>query len=221
MDIKDNIFWIGHAGFYIKANGTTIFIDPFKVSGSVKEKADILLITHPHFDHNNKEDIDKVRKEDTKFIAPQKCLEDKKYKQAEVSKPGSRTEISGIVIEAVPAYNTAQEKQKFHPKSENWVGYVINVNGTRIYHAGDTDLIPEMGHLKDIDVALLPMGGMYTMDEDAAAQVASIIKPNTVIPMHYKMVLGKEKSDKLEMSIKEKLKNVLLLREVQDPIYSF
>lgn len=221
MEQTENIFWIGHAAFYIKARSTTIFIDPFKVSEKVTEKADIILITHPHFDHNNKPDIEKVSKPETKFIAPQGALDPNEYKNLEVSMPGFRSDINGIKIEAVAAYNKTQERQKFHPRAENWVGYIIEMEGKRIYHAGDTDFIPEMEGIKSIDVALLPTGGTYTMDELEMVNAANAIKPKTVVPMHYKMLLGKEKADALEKSITEKLKNAHIMREVQDPIYSF
>ncbi|MDE1870873.1 MAG: MBL fold metallo-hydrolase [Candidatus Micrarchaeota archaeon] len=221
MNVRESIFWIGHAAFYIKAKGTTIFIDPFKVGDGIKEKADIMLITHPHFDHNSKADIDRVRKDSTRIIAPKNCLDGKEYRHLEVSMPGFRTKINDVEIEAVSAYNKSEERQKFHPKSENWVGYVISIDGTRIYHAGDTDLIPEMENIRDIDVALLPMGGTYTMAEEDAINAAKKIGPKTVIPMHYKMVLGRERSDQLEKSVTGKLKNALILKEVQEPMYSF
>jgi L-ascorbate metabolism protein UlaG (beta-lactamase superfamily) len=220
MEPNDIIRWVCHACFYIKANGTTIFIDPFRVSDSVKEKADIVLLTHAHFDHTSLQDIERVRKKHTKFIASQKCLDKNSYKH-EVSKPGFSTSFNGIKIEAVPAYNLKEERLKFHPKSENWVGYIIEANGMRIYHAGDTDVIPEMRKLKDIDIALLPMGGGYTMALDEGIEAAKEISPKRVIPMHYKMLLGKEKSEELEKKLKSALGNATILKEVQDPIYSF
>lgn len=216
----DTIFWIGHASFYIKTKEATVFIDPFRVSDAVKEKADLILITHAHFDHNSKPDIEKVRKDDTKFVAPQKCLEAKEYKH-EVSRPGFATSYRGISIEAVPSYNKREERLKFHPRSENWVGYVLDVGGMRIYHAGDTDFIPEMAALKDIDVALLPMGGTYTMAMDEAIEAAKTIAPRTVVPMHYKMLLGKDGSTDMEKQLKSKIGNATILREVQAPVYSF
>jgi L-ascorbate metabolism protein UlaG (beta-lactamase superfamily) len=221
MKIEDKIFWIAHAGFYIKANGTTIFIDPFKVSDKVQEKADLILLTHAHFDHTNKPDIEKVRKDDTKFIAAQKCLDKNEYKNLVVSKPGFKTSFDGIAIEAVPAYNLKSERLQFHPKSEQWVGYIITVDGERIYHSGDTDMIPEMEQLSGIDIAFLPMGGTYTMTLDEAAEAATAIAPKTVVPMHYKMLLGEAGSAQLEKNVKAKIKNVKIMSEVQDPIYSF
>ncbi|MGI0100483.1 MAG: MBL fold metallo-hydrolase [Candidatus Micrarchaeaceae archaeon] len=221
MELEDTLFWVGHASFYIKANGATIFIDPFKVSDSVKEKADLILLTHAHFDHTNKPDIEKVRNSGTKFIASQKCLDKKEYGSLEVSRPGFKTDFKGIGIEAVRAYNHKKERLGFHPKEEEWVGYVLDIDGTRIYHAGDTDFIPEMSDLKDIDYALLPMGGTYTMTVDEAAEAAKEIKPKKVIPMHYKMILGENASRELEAKAKSKMDNAIIMNEVQDPIYSF
>jgi L-ascorbate metabolism protein UlaG (beta-lactamase superfamily) len=221
MNINDNLFWICHAGFYIKTNGYNIFIDPIKLSDKVKEKADLILLTHPHPDHTNKPDIEKVMKHETKFIAAEKCLDKKDYKNVEISKPSFMTNFNGILIEAVHAYNLKEERMKFHPKSENWVGYIIDIDGFRIYHAGDTDVIPEMSKLGKIDVALLPMGGNYTMGIEEGIRAAEIIKPKWVIPMHYKMLLGEEKSKDLEKEVKSKLKNAFIMKEVQDPIYSF
>lgn len=221
MKIEDTIFWIGHASFYIKANGKTIFIDPFKVSDSIKEKADLVLITHAHFDHNSKPDIGKVTRKDTRFIASQKCLDPKEYKNLSVSSPGFKTDFNGIEIEAISAYNLKDERLNFHPKHENWVGYLIKTDGMLIYHAGDTDIIPEMRQLKNIDVALLPMGGTYTMEMSEAVEAANLIKPRNVVPMHYKMLLGKKGSAELESKLRSSLKNSVIMEEVQDPIYSF
>jgi len=219
VEIEKMLFWIGHASFYIEANGTTLFVDPFKVTERVKAKADLILVTHAHHDHDDPASVERVRKEDTKFIGANKCLNG--YKKLATSKPGFKTKFNGIEIEAVPAYNTKEERLKFHPREENWVGYIIDVEGLRIYHAGDTDHIPEMGALKDIDVALLPVGGTYTMNVDDAIGAAKSISPKTVIPMHYKMLLGEPGSEELERKLKSRLGNVLIMQEVQDPIYSF
>jgi L-ascorbate metabolism protein UlaG (beta-lactamase superfamily) len=221
MKINENIFWIGHASFYIKVNGMNVFIDPFKVSDAVKEKADLILITHAHMDHNNRDDIEKVRKSDTKFIAAQKCLDWKEKNQMAVSKPGFKTEFNGIKIEAVPAYNLRPERLKNHPKEENWVGYIIEADGARLYHAGDTDIIPEMKNLKNIDIALLPMGGTYTMSVEEGIEAAGIVNAKTIVPMHYKMLVGEEGSKQLEEKVKSKLKNAVIMKEVQKPNYSF
>ncbi len=220
MEIEESIFWIGHASFYIKTNAGNVFIDPFKVNDTFSEKADLVLVTHDHFDHHSASDIGKVRKPDTKFIAANNCLKGERNLIA-VAKPGSSIDFKGVKVTAVPAYNLRDERLKFHPKSENWVGYIIETGGRRIYHAGDTDLIPEMGSLENIDVALLPCGGTYTMSLDEAAKAADRIKPRTVVPMHYKMLLGKEKSEELESNAKSLIGNARIMKEVQSPLYSF
>ena len=220
MGIDESIFWIGHASFYIKTSSGNVFIDPFKVNYTVSDKADLVLVTHDHFDHHSASDIDKVRKPDTKFIAANNCLKGERNLIAAV-KPGSSIGFKGIKVTAVPAYNLREERLKFHPKSENWVGYIIEVEGKRIYHAGDTDVIPEMDGLENIDVALLPCGGTYTMTLDEAAQAADRIRPRAVVPMHYKMLLGKEKSDELESQARSLIGNARIMKEVQNPIYSF
>ena len=220
------LHWICHAGFYIKTNDTTIFIDPIRISDEVKEKADIILITHPHFDHLENNSIKKVADADNvvTIVAPEKALADirldsnhKKLKAA----PGYKTTYNSVGIEAVPAYNNNPERMKFHPKSENWVGYILDIGGTRIYHSGDTDVIQEMSELKDIDIALLSMGGTYTMTFEDALKAAETIKPKSVVPMHYKMILGEKASKELESKVRSHINNAVILKEVQEPIYSF
>lgn len=221
LEIEKNLFWIGHASFYIKTGGMNIFIDPFRISDSVAEKADLILVTHAHMDHNSKEDIDKIRTPDTKFIGAAKCLDWKEKNQIAVAAPGFKTKFANVSIEAVPSYNLNKDRLKNHPKAENWVGYILEIDGKRIYHAGDTDMIPEMKTLRDIDVALLPMGGTYTMAADEAIEAARAIKPRTVIPMHYKMLLGENGSKELEKKVESELENALIMKEVQKPNYSF
>ncbi len=178
----NNIHWLGHASFKLTGE-KIIYIDPYEISET--EKADIILITHTHHDHLSMDDIEKIRKLDTVIFAP----EDARSKLSDFKpvKPYQFFNVGKIKIETVPAYNLDKE---FHPEEKNWVGYVIEINGQRIYHAGDTDLIPEMSELKDIDVALLPIGGTYTMDVTEALQAVNIIAPKIAIPMHYGKLSG-------------------------------
>ena len=178
---------LGHASFQIKASGKVIYIDLKKYGKVVEssEKADIVLVTHGHADHCSPEKILKVQKEDTVIIAPDNCS--KRIKgDVRSLKPGEETEIDGIKIGAVEAYN----HKRFKPSGKPWhpqgygVGYLIKVEGKIIYHAGDTDLIPEMKKLGSVDVALLPTGDKYTMDNAEAAEAALLIKPKVAIPMH-------------------------------------
>jgi len=178
----ENIHWLGHASFKITGD-KIIYIDPYQISDN--EKADIILITHTHYDHLSLEDIQKIRKEDTAILAPADARE--KLTNFYAIKPNEFLTIKGIKIQTVAAYNL--DKQ-FHPQEKQWVGYVIDVNGKRIYHAGDTDLIPEMEELEDIDVAILPVGGTYTMDVTEAVQAVHIIEPRVAIPMHYGKIVG-------------------------------
>lgn len=211
MDVKKTIFWLGHAGFYIKIRDKTIFIDPYRIP-KVKKRADILLITHPHPDHYSKEDIAKVVKKGTIIVCPPGCDGIEKFGMVELVAPGEVREIDGIRIEAVRAYNTQKERLKFHPQENDWVGYVIDTGEGRIYHAGDTDNIPEMAKLKKIDVALIPVGGTYTMDINQGIAAAKRIDSRFIVPMHYKMLV--EDKGKFEEKFRKSVKNALFLEEV-------
>ena len=221
MGLDDVLSYIGHASFYIKAGGCTIFIDPFRAPDSVRGLADLVLITHAHFDHCSKADINKVLKKGARIIAASGCLNAGEYNNLTVAEAGFRTSFNGTGIEAVPAYNIAKEKQQFHPKANGGVGYIVDVDGMRIYHAGDTDLIPEMGDLKDIYAALLPVGGKYTMNVAEAIEAVKIIRPRFFVPMHYKNLLGVEGSRKAEERLMEELPNCHIMKEIQEPAYSF
>ena len=199
----------------------SIFIDPFMVPEGMKEKADLILITHAHFDHCKKEEIDKIIRKDTVLISSQGCLEEKGYRDVVTSKPGFRYEHNGIRIEAVPAYNKKSERLEFHPKRNNWVGYILDVDGTKIYHAGDTDFIDEMGALRGLSAALLPIGGTYVMDVDEAVEAGRHIDAKSVVPMHYKALLGKEGSAKAEERFRKGLANAHVMKEIAEPAYSF
>ncbi|MBI2141964.1 MBL fold metallo-hydrolase [Candidatus Woesearchaeota archaeon] len=186
--------WLGHAAFRV-SDGKVIYVDPFQIAPG--EKADIVLITHPHYDHCSVEDLRKVVKLDTIIVAPIDCqskIASGKLHYAEFKNvaPGSSVSIYGCSIKAVPAYNT---NKHFHSKGDEWVGYVFEVNGVKskkLYHAGDTDFINDMVGLAGmkIDFALLPVGGTYTMNAREAAQAVAMIKPKVVIPMHYGSIVG-------------------------------
>jgi L-ascorbate metabolism protein UlaG (beta-lactamase superfamily) len=137
-----------------------------------------------------------------------------------VAAPGFSTRINDVGIEAIPAYNIKSERLQFHPKANGWVGYIVEAQGKRIYHAGDTDFIPGMKSLGSIYAAMLPVGGKYTMDVDEAMEAAKAIKPEFFVPMHYKNLLGIEGSQKVEEELR-KIGNCRIMREVQEPTYSF
>lgn len=170
------ITWLGHASFKIKSPDLIIYIDPYQVSRG--EKADIILATHEHFDHYDEASVTALSKDNTIVVGPKSVASKARGKVLEA---GQALEIKGVSIKAVPAYNMAKP---FHPKGSG-VGFVIKIADKTIYHAGDTDKIPEMAKLAGIDLALLPIGGTYTMDEAEAAGAVKVIKPKIAIPMHY------------------------------------
>ncbi len=180
--------WTGQAGFLIEA-GSRIYIDPFKLKPGIgAEKADIILITHPHYDHCSIEDLQRIVKDGTIIVCPAECQSKltrlKEKIDMRLIEPGQEQEINRIKVKAVPAYNINKE---FHAKNEYWNGYILEIDGKRIYHAGDTDFIPEMNDFGDLnmDIALLPVGGTYTMNAEEAAKAVFMIKPKLAIPMHY------------------------------------
>jgi L-ascorbate metabolism protein UlaG (beta-lactamase superfamily) len=182
-DVVKNITWLGHDGFLIKGDGKTIAIDPFQVEEC--EPADIILVTHEHYDHCSSEDIRKIQKESTVIVTEPNSA-NKLSGDVRVVQPGDKLTVSGIPIEAVPSYNT---NKAFHPKQNAWLGFIVTVEGVRIYHAGDTDLIPEMNSF-DVDIALLPVSGTYVMTAEEAVEAAKMIKPKLAIPMHYDSIVG-------------------------------
>ncbi len=216
MDL-DFLKWIEHAGFLITLNGKNIYIDPFRFRGSSMPKADIIFITHTHFDHFNEEELKKVATAKTRFVAPKETASKMQGRNVLVVEPNKDYEIEGIKFSTVPAYNVSKE---FHPKANGWVGYVIDVNGTKVYHAGDTDAAEEIKKVK-ADVFLIPVGGHYTMDLADAIKVAQSVKAKVVVPMHYRALLGLEGSKKAEQEFKDKVKNAVILEQIQEPFYSF
>jgi L-ascorbate metabolism protein UlaG (beta-lactamase superfamily) len=171
-------------------NGKVLWVDSFQVDHG-DPKADVLLITHAHADHCSPGDVQKVMKPGTVVVGPPDCIS--KVPVDEANKiavmPGDRRTLDGFSIDVVPAYNI---DKPFHPKANNWVGYIVSVGGRRIYHAGDTDRIPEMKTF-ETDVAFLPIGGTYTMNaQEAAAAASEDIKPKIAVPMHYGAVVGSD-----------------------------
>ncbi len=136
-------------------------------------------------------------------------------------KPGFTDEFRGIGIGTVPAYNYREERRNFHPKENGWIGWIVDVNGYRIYHAGDTDFIDEMKGLGNIGASLLPIGGHYVMTVDEAIEAAKVINAQKAVPMHYKALLGKEGSERAEEKFRKNLKNAAVMKEIQEPMYSF
>jgi L-ascorbate metabolism protein UlaG (beta-lactamase superfamily) len=185
------VHWLGHDSFVLQGS-RTIIIDPFRAKGNYK--ADVLLISHEHSDHLSPEDIKRFTNAATTIIAPKMCegpltgfTQEKRFVQ-----PGSEIEVKGVAIRAVPAYNLNKFREPgkvFHPKEDGKVGYVVTLDGTRFYHAGDSDATPEMMAL-DIDVAFLPVSGTYVMTAEEAAEAAKAMKAKVVVPMHFASIVG-------------------------------
>ncbi|HYM65026.1 MAG TPA: MBL fold metallo-hydrolase [Candidatus Sulfotelmatobacter sp.] len=214
------INWLGNSGFSFHDNmGNNIyFIDPLEINQKIKDKADLIFITHAHSDHFSPKDIDKILKTESVIVAPPDILEKIDKKNVKISvEPNKEYEAKGFKFWTFPAYNTHPNRLKFHPKVNNWVGYFFNINGKKIYHAGDTDFIPEMEVLAKwkIDIAMLPIGGTYTMDALEAAKAANAIGAKITIPMHYKMQ-AREKADQFLEEFKKMVINskVLILEEL-------
>jgi L-ascorbate metabolism protein UlaG (beta-lactamase superfamily) len=175
------IIWLGHAGFkIITKSGKIIYLDPYKITKDV-EKADIIISSHSHGDHFDSRSIKKLFKESTVLLGPKSMSSDLEKFGGKGLKFNEKFEFNGIGIQLVPAYTIQKQT---HPKNNEWAGIIIDTEGKRVYHAGDTERIPEMKNLKDVTVALLPCGGIYTMDFEESCMAAADIKPNIVVPMH-------------------------------------
>ncbi len=189
--------WFHHASFRLSDGKTVVYIDPWKIAGQPRD-ADVIFISHSHFDHCSLPDLGKVVKPDTIVLAPTDTAG--KLPNATAITPGQELAIRNITVQTVPAYNIGKA---FHPKANNWCGAVFTFGKpgatTRIYYSGDTDHTPEMSELKDIDLALLPVGGTYTLDGPAAAKACEAIGCKTVIPYHWGDIVGSH-SDALQLA---------------------
>ena len=189
--MTENIEVFTQNSIRIRDEDKKIYIDPFQMKMEAHD-ADYILITHDHYDHFSPEDIGKAANSGTLLVVPEKMLGKAQdvsglVKQIVTVKPGVYREVEGLEFETVPAYNILKP---FHPKSAEWVGYVLRIGGKRIYIAGDTDATKEAKAVK-CDVALIPIGGTYTMDVKKAAELADAIRPDVVIPTHYGSIVGK------------------------------
>ncbi|MBW2673641.1 MAG: MBL fold metallo-hydrolase [Deltaproteobacteria bacterium] len=178
----ENIVWLGHSSVRIDGE-KVIYIDPWKLKDP--KKADIILISHNHYDHLSPEDVRRIQKEDTVIVATQDSAADLSG-DIRVVKPGDVVQLDEISVEAVPSYNA---DKAFHPRENNWLGFVVTAGGKRIYYCGDTDLIPEMETIR-ADIMLVPVGGTYTMTAEEAARAVNIIRPEVAIPIHYDDIIG-------------------------------
>lgn len=181
----ENVHWLGHDGFYVQGS-KVVYFDPWEISDG--PKADVVLISHEHFDHCSPDDVKKICKSDTVIITEKQAAA-KLSGDVRVLKPGDTTEAAGVKISAIPSYNIGKA---FHPKENNWLGFVVELDGVKIYHTGDADLIPEMKQLGDIDIALIPVSGTYVMDAEEGIEAARAISPKIAVPMHYGKIVGSE-----------------------------
>ena len=186
----DRLHWLGHDSFRLDGP-PVIYFDPWKLHGR-QVPADLVLISHDHFDHCSPDDVKKVTGPKTVIVAGGSAAA--KLPGARAVKPGDRLTVAGVEIEAVPAYNLTKFRSPgvpFHPRDAGHVGYIVTVEGVRLYFAGDTDQIPEMAHIA-CDVALLPASGIYVMTAEEAAMAARTINPQIAVPMHYGAGIGAE-----------------------------
>jgi L-ascorbate metabolism protein UlaG (beta-lactamase superfamily) len=176
--------WLGHASFKIGADDAVVYIDPWKLSTAAHD-ATAVLVSHSHYDHYSAEDVDKVSGPNTEIVGPGDVIA--KEGKGQTIKPGQTVKAGGVSVSGVASYNPSKQ---FHPKANNWLGFVVELGSVRIYYAGDTDLTTEVKALTDIDVALLPVGGTYTMGAEEAAAAVEAIKPRRTIPYHWGDIVG-------------------------------
>ena len=178
----EKVHWLGQSAFRINSE-KIIYFDPWRIKGG--EKADVILITHAHTDHYSPQDIKKIAKPGTVLVGPKKVSAVQGC-ELKTMAPGEKISISGIEIESVPSYNI---NKFFHPRKDDNTGFIVTVENTRIYHAGDTDFIPEMRDIK-ADICLLPIGGTFTMNAEEAAEAADMIRAKITVPMHWGNIVG-------------------------------
>jgi L-ascorbate metabolism protein UlaG (beta-lactamase superfamily) len=188
----ENIHWLGHDSFRLDGS-STIYIDPWKL-GAGAPPADLILVTHDHYDHLSAGDIAKVSTPATTVVGPAAVTAQLDGVKTVTVSPGDTVAFGDVSVTAVPAYNTDKFRapgEVFHPRAAGYVGYIVELDGRRIYHAGDTDAIPEMNDVR-CDVALLPVSGTYVMTADEALGAAGMIEAAVVVPMHYGDIVGSE-----------------------------
>jgi L-ascorbate metabolism protein UlaG (beta-lactamase superfamily) len=199
----DAVEWLGHSGFRVTVGRQRVYIDPYRVSADAP-KADLILITHGHYDHFSPQDVERLTEPHTELIAPATVAERLNGRVHSIA-PGEEIEptaVRSVAVRALHAYNTSKRNsdgEAFHPRTAGGVGFDLNVRGERLYHAGDTDVIPEMDSVHGVDVALLPVSGTYVMTAAEAAEAARRIQPRVAVPMHWGENLG-TRQDALEFS---------------------
>jgi L-ascorbate metabolism protein UlaG (beta-lactamase superfamily) len=186
--VLDSVEWLGHAGFRLRVGKRVVYIDPYRIGDG--PPADLILITHGHYDHFSPQDLERLSHGRTWLVGPPAVVERVSGRALSI-RPGEALEhelVQGVSVRAVAAYNTSKrdpEGNVFHPREAGWVGYELNVRGERVYHSGDTDVIPEMDSVAGVDLALLPVSGTYVMTAGEAAEAARRIQPGVAVPMHW------------------------------------
>jgi L-ascorbate metabolism protein UlaG (beta-lactamase superfamily) len=194
--LLDSLEWLGHSGFRIRVGRAVVYVDPYRVSPEAPP-ADLILITHGHYDHFSPQDLERLSARGTRLVGPAAVAE-RVSGQVHSIAPGETLQdelVRGVHVSAVAAYNTSKrdgEGNPFHPREAGWVGYELTVRGERLYHSGDTDVIPEMDGVTGVDVALLPVSGVYVMTAQEAAEAARRIQPRVAVPMHWGEHIGTE-----------------------------
>ena len=194
--LLDSIDWLGHAAFRVNLGRATVYIDPYRIPEGAPP-ADLILITHGHYDHFSPQDVERLSTRDTWLVGPAAVAERASGRVHRIG-PGELLEdelVRGIHVRAVAAYNTSKrdpDGKPFHPRDAGWVGYELNIRGERLYHSGDTDVIPEMDTVTGVDVALLPVSGVYVMTAQEAAEAARRIQPRVAVPMNWGSHIGTE-----------------------------
>jgi len=194
--LLDALEWLGHSGFRLRVGRELVYIDPYRVPDR-SPPADLILVTHGHYDHFSPQDVERLSTERTWLVGPAAVAE-RVSGQVHSIAPGEALDddmVRGLHVAAIAAYNTSKrdaDGNAFHPREAGWVGYDLNVRGERLYHSGDTDVIPEMDGITGVDVALLPVSGIYVMTAHEAAEAARRIQPRVAVPMHWGQHIGTE-----------------------------
>ena len=191
--LLDAVEWLGHSGFRIRAGAAVVYIDPYRVGDG--PAADLILITHGHYDHFSPQDVGRLTGKRTLVVAPAAVAERLSGRVQSIA-PGEAIEpdgVRGVEVRAIAAYNTSKRdasRKVLHPRDADGVGYEVRVGGERLYHSGDTDVIPEMDEVAGVEVALLAVSGVYVMTPGEAAEAARRIQPHVAVPMHWGELIG-------------------------------
>lgn len=185
-----------------------IYVDPFRIKEN-KNDADIIFITHDHYDHYSLEDIEKVKKQNTIIVMPEHLERKDDLKDVVIVMPNKKYQVEGINVETIPSYNI---NKPYHPKENNWVGYILNIEGKRIYIPGDTDITEENMKVQ-CDILFVPIGGTYTMNYEEGAKLTNIIKPKFAIPVHYGEIVGeKEDAEEFKKLLEKDIECKILIK---------